>query len=178
MRCSPLHMRAATVLGGVAIALASVAMPAVALAQDHVNVTIVAPSLGTIPRLAAGSFDITNSDQLISHASTGPNHSQGKTVAMGANEPAKIEMLLPWGGELPQLVKAMTSGAGASAIDHITCDFVHAGSNQPYYTVIIDNPLISHIDLVYDSTSATATEDIKIEAPQVEYMDGSTSTSS
>ena len=168
------QIRGAVVL--VATTLGAALAPASMLrAQDHVNITIVAPTLGSFPVLAAGSFDITNSDKLVQHTAAGASGQQ-HVVALSVTEPVKVEMTMPWGGEIPQLLQSMTSGAVPSAIDHITCDFVHAGSSQPYYTVVIDHPLVSHIDLAYDSASAAATEQLKLEAPQVEFLDGSAGT--
>ena len=143
-------------------------------AQDHVNVTIVAPAVGSFPRLAAGSFDITNQDQLVSvKTTTAQGQSQTQSMA-GTTAPVRVQMGLPWGGEVAQLIKAMVSGANP-AIDHITCDFVHAGSDQPYYTVVIDHPIIARVDLAYDSAAVTATEQISLAAPQVDFLDGGSS---
>lgn len=146
-------------------------------AQDHVNVTIVAPAFGAFPRLTAASFDITNQDQLVSVKSSTTQGQTATQTMVGLTQPIQVQMGLPWGGEVAQLIKAMVSGINP-AIDHITCDFVHTGSDQPYYTVVIDQPIISRVDLAYDSAAATATEQIAISARQVEFMDGSSTGSS
>jgi hypothetical protein len=159
-----------------AIAITGVSFTAIApsaLAQDHINITIIAPSYGAIPRLAAGSFEITNEAQLTQIHAGGQN-----AIKVGATDAPRVQMTLPWDGEVTQFIRALASSSETPDIDHITCDFVHAGSDQPYYTVIIDQPIIGRVQLVYDSATTTATEEIALAARQVEYPTVATAGSS
>lgn len=154
------------------VLIATVTAAGSAVAQDHVNVTITAPAIGTFPQLTAGSFDVTN-EEMLSTQAMGVVNGRDVTKAFASNQPAVVQMVLPWGGEIIQILKAMASTSAQSPVDKVTCDFVHSGSNQPYYSVIIDHPIISHVELAYDSATAVATETITLRSVLLEYYDGS-----
>lgn len=139
-------------------------------AQDHVNVTIMAPTIGSIPQLA-GALDIANSQSLIAIAPSGPAPTTGILYA-GVTDAVHATMVLPWNGAASQVMrveKAYIDGA-MHPVDSVICNFVHAGSDQPYLTVVIHQPILHRITLAYDSVADSATATLDWVAQSVEYL--------
>lgn len=141
-------------------------------AQDHVNVTIASGAIGAIPRLA-GALDIANSQSLIAIAPSGPTPGAGAGVLYGGSTDAvHATMVFPWNGAASQMMrveKAYIDGV-MHPVDSVICDFVHAGSDQPYLTVVLHQPILHRITLAYDSVADSATASLDWVAQSVEYL--------
>jgi len=155
-------MRLMIRIAGVASALL---VASSASAQDHVNVTIASASVGAIPRLA-GAVDIGTSQNLIA-ITTGAN-----VLYAGSTDAVHVTMTLPWNGATSQVMridKAYADGV-MHPVDSVMCDFVHAGSDQPYLTVVLHQPILNRITLAYDSVADSATATLAWVAQSVEYL--------
>lgn len=141
-------------------------------AQDHVNITIASASLGAIPRLA-GAVDIPNSQTLvpIMPSKVGGGNA-GVQLYAGATDAVHATMVLPWNGAATQILritKAYFDGQ-PHAVDSVICDFVHAGSNQPYLSIVLQQPVLSKLTLAYDSVGDSATAALNWTASAAEYV--------
>ena len=156
----------------VALAATTIATPITLRAQDRVNVSIVAPTLGAIPQLSAGTFEILNQSALTYTSGSG-----GSSMLAGNSQPAHVQMSLPWGGEAAQFLEALESGS-ASTFTTVTCAFYHPGSSTPYYTVTMHTPVIERVALAYDSAAGIATEELRFAAKHVDYSTGTSGSGS
>lgn len=142
-----------------------------ARAQDHVNVTISGAALGAIPRLV-GAVDIVNSMDLIPITVSGVAPSATRQVFAGKSDAVHATMVLPWNGALTQVLGVARDyfNGQARPVDSVTCDFVHAGSSQPYLSIVLRDPVLSRLTLAYDSVADSATATLAWITPSVEYV--------